>query len=100
MEQNVIIDRIDETEHDVLVVEPPIRARAFLRSDGYVEIGQFWAPGLRRLEVEALVRLAMSDFIAEMSFGWVDTSEFIAAPGPWILARNRATASSWLLATM
>lgn len=88
MEQNVIIDYLVGCEHEVLVLDPPIRAVAFLRAGGYVEVGQFWAPGLRRLEVEAFVRLAMSDFIAERSFGWTDVVEFVPAPASSILARS------------
>ncbi|RAZ84054.1 hypothetical protein [Cereibacter johrii] len=88
MEHTVIIDPLDDCEHEVLVVDPPIRARAFLRPDGYVEVGQFWAPGLWRRDVEALVRLAMADFIAERAFGWTDVAEFVPATASSILARS------------
>ncbi|WYK04385.1 hypothetical protein DWF04_015340 [Cereibacter sphaeroides f. sp. denitrificans] len=69
MERTVIIDQLDDCEHDVLVLEPHIWALAFLRPSGYVEVGQLWAPGLWRRDVEALVWLAMSDFIADTAEG-------------------------------
>ncbi|AMJ49838.1 hypothetical protein GQF56_25435 [Rhodobacter sphaeroides] len=86
MEQNVIVDRVSESEHEVLILEPPIRARAHVLPDGRVLAGQFWAPCSSRPQVEAHVLLAMADFISERAFGWTDVAEFIPAERLWFLS--------------